>query len=104
MAGSYNDGGTYHDNLLSEYHKELGHDVTLVTSPFVNVTDSDRKRIIYAVGYIGLLLLPIFYVDSFLKLQNRAVIAYYFYFIGLIPIAILCDKATFMKTRVCYLK
>lgn len=57
------------------------------------------KRIIYAVGYIGLLLLPIFYVDSFLKLQNRAVIAYYFYFIGLIPIAILCDKDTFMKNK-----
>lgn len=49
LAGSYNDGWTYHDNLLSEYHKELGHDVTLVTSPFVNDTDSD-KYLFYKTG------------------------------------------------------
>ena len=49
LAGSYNDGWSYHDNLLSQYHKELGYDVTLITTPFVNDTDTD-KYLYYKVG------------------------------------------------------
>lgn len=49
LAGSYNDDWTYQDNLLSQYHKELGYDVTLITSPFINNTKTDGY-LFYRVG------------------------------------------------------
>ena len=36
LSGSYNDNWGYHDNLLPKYNKKAGHDVTVITSIFVN--------------------------------------------------------------------
>lgn len=40
LTAPYNDGWTYHENLLPKYHKEQGHEVTFIGTPFVNDTDT----------------------------------------------------------------
>lgn len=40
LCGSYNDGWGYHDNYLSYYHKVIGNDVTIITTPFINNKNS----------------------------------------------------------------
>ena len=41
LAGSYNIGWGYHDNMISKYQKDNGNDVTLVTSRFINDKKSE---------------------------------------------------------------
>lgn len=36
LAGSYNDNWGYQDNIIPKYHKKFGHEVTVLTSIFVN--------------------------------------------------------------------
>ena len=36
LAGSYNDNWSYQDNIIPKYHKKFGHEVTVITSIFVN--------------------------------------------------------------------
>ncbi|AEF17821.1 glycosyl transferase group 1 [Thermoanaerobacterium xylanolyticum LX-11] len=36
LAGSYNDNWNYQDNIIPKYHKIAGHDVTVITSIFIN--------------------------------------------------------------------
>lgn len=36
LAGSYNDNWNYQDNIIPKYHKIVGHDVTVITSIFIN--------------------------------------------------------------------
>jgi 1,2-diacylglycerol 3-alpha-glucosyltransferase len=44
LCSSYNDGWSYQDNCLPYYHKQAGHDVTVITTPFTN----DKK----STGYL----------------------------------------------------
>ncbi|MCM3617922.1 glycosyltransferase family 4 protein [Sutcliffiella horikoshii] len=36
LAGSYNDNWSYQDNIIPKYHKKNGHEVTVITSTFIN--------------------------------------------------------------------
>ena len=40
------DGWTYQENLLTKYHKKLGHDVTIITSQWVRNELGGLKKII----------------------------------------------------------
>ena len=40
LCGSFNDGWSYQENCLSNYHKQYGHDVAVITTPFVNDKES----------------------------------------------------------------
>lgn len=40
LCGSYNDGWGYHDNYMSYYHKVIGNDVSIITTPFINDKNS----------------------------------------------------------------
>lgn len=44
LCGPYNDDWNYQENALSKYHKKLGHEVTILATPFIN----DKK----STGYI----------------------------------------------------
>ena len=45
LAGiSVTDGWTYQENLLTKYHKKLGHDVTIITSQWVRNELGGLKR------------------------------------------------------------
>ena len=41
LAGSYNFGWGYHDNMISKYQSKNGNDVTLITSRFINDKKSE---------------------------------------------------------------
>lgn len=43
LCGPYNDGWNYQENIIPYYHKKMGHEVTIVTTPFIN----DKKSIGY---------------------------------------------------------
>ena len=36
LAGSYNYGWGYQDNLIAKYQQKLNNDVTIITSRFIN--------------------------------------------------------------------
>ncbi|MBQ9376163.1 MAG: glycosyltransferase family 4 protein [Ruminococcus sp.] len=44
LCGPVTDGWSYQDNLLTKYHKKLGHDVTMITSQWVWGTDSKLEK------------------------------------------------------------
>lgn len=41
LSGSYNDNWGYQDNLIPKYNKKDGHDVTVITSIFINSTEDE---------------------------------------------------------------
>ncbi len=43
LCSSYNDDWSYQENCLPYYHKKLGHDVTVVTTPFVKDKTEDYQ-------------------------------------------------------------
>lgn len=49
LCGPYNDGWSYQDNCLPFYHKQAGHSVTVITTPFVN----DKKSTSYLFYKVG---------------------------------------------------
>lgn len=49
LCSSYNDGWSYQDNIIPFYHKKLGHDVTVITTPFINDKES-TGYIFYKTG------------------------------------------------------
>lgn len=40
LCGPYNDGWNYQENALAYYHKQMGYEVTIITTPFVNDKES----------------------------------------------------------------
>jgi 1,2-diacylglycerol 3-alpha-glucosyltransferase len=40
LCGAYNDGWNYQENCISYYHKRMGNDVTIITTPFLSSTKS----------------------------------------------------------------
>ena len=42
LCSSYNDGWSYQDNCLPYYHKKAGHEVTVITTPFINDKESSN--------------------------------------------------------------
>lgn len=63
MNSVVTDGFTYQDNLLSKFHKRLGNDVYIITSPFVFNTDgqivrSNRLHYVNADGVTVIRLKP----------------------------------------------
>lgn len=36
LCGPYNDGWSYQENCLSYYHKKLGYEVSIITTPYIN--------------------------------------------------------------------
>jgi 1,2-diacylglycerol 3-alpha-glucosyltransferase len=53
LGGAYNDGWGYHDNLLSEYNKADGHDVTIITTRFIDNKDKGGYDMIPTADYIN---------------------------------------------------
>lgn len=44
LCGPVTDGWSYQDNLLSKYHKELGYEVSIITSEWIWGEDGNLKR------------------------------------------------------------
>lgn len=53
LAGSYNDGWGYQDNLLTKYQKLNGNDVTIITSRFVNEKNSEKYLTVPSGIYVN---------------------------------------------------
>lgn len=75
LAGPVTDGWTYQDNMITKYHKKLGHDVTMITSKWVWGTNgklekTDRNEYINVDG-VSVVRLELSGKDSFEKKYKR---------------------------------
>lgn len=75
LAGPVTDGWTYQDNMITKYHKKLGHDVTMITSKWVWGTDgklekTDRNEYINGDG-VSVVRLELSGEDNFEKKYKR---------------------------------
>lgn len=52
LCGPYNEGWSYQDNLLPQYHKLSGNEVTVITSPFVNSPSNGKLEYDHANTYV----------------------------------------------------
>ena len=52
MCGPVTDGWSYQDNLLTKYHKKMGHDVTIITSQWIWGSDGVLERF-DKTGYVN---------------------------------------------------
>ncbi|MDO4563068.1 MAG: glycosyltransferase family 4 protein [Clostridia bacterium] len=43
LSGPYNDGWSYHENVLAKWHRKSGHNVSLITTPFVHGADAGSQ-------------------------------------------------------------
>lgn len=53
LAGAYNDGWGYQDNLLTKYQKINGNDVTIITTRFINEKNSEKYLVTESGSYIN---------------------------------------------------
>lgn len=73
LAGSYNYGWGYQDNLITKYQQKLGNDVTIITSRFVNDKNGEGYiEIVKETKYDG--LVKVIRLDHFVN----ASFTYYF--------------------------
>jgi 1,2-diacylglycerol 3-alpha-glucosyltransferase len=82
LCCSYNDGWSYQDNCLPFYHKQAGHDVTVITTPFVNDKES-TGYLFYKTGeYVDQNGIKI--IRKALRFSNKSIISLKFrLYIGL---------------------
>ena len=71
LCGIVTDGWTYQDNMISKYHKQLGYDVTIITTQWIfgtngKLTKDDRTEYINEHG-VKVRRLPLVGKDSFEK-------------------------------------
>lgn len=73
LAGSYNYGWGYQDNLITKYQQELGNDVTIITSRFINEKNGEGYiEVAKETKYDG--LVKVIRLDHFINKK----ITYYF--------------------------
>lgn len=73
LAGSYNDGWSYQDNLLSQYHKELGNEVSIITTPFVNGKRSEEYEYFKVGEYINEFGIKIVRIPLIVSKKNKII-------------------------------